>query len=58
MVFVGAPPAAAPQPGQGGGNQPGATAVIQGVNAKADTVQAVGYSADRKQLGVMVVKVP
>ena len=40
------------------GGLPAQAAQLQRVNARSNTIAAVGYSADRKQAGVLVVRVP
>lgn len=59
VAFVGTLPAAQTGPPGPGGQGPGggAQAVLQRVNVKANTVEAVTYSADRKQNGVMTLRV-
>ena len=53
VVFVGTVPQVAPTPGQ----QPQAVVNLQRANNKADTIQAATFGADRKQNGVMIVRV-
>ena len=53
VVFVGTVPQAAPTPGQ----PPQAVVNLQRANNKANTIQAVTFGADRKQSGMMIVRV-
>ena len=56
VAFVGTVPAQAPA----GGGQPGgaqANPVLQSINNKSNTIEAVTYGADRKQTGVMLIRV-
>ncbi len=52
------------RPGQPGGTSPGqaapgaAPAVLQHANPKANTIAAIGYNAEGKQAGILVVRVP
>jgi uncharacterized protein (TIGR03437 family) len=59
VVFVGnvITQAAQPQPGQPPQPQQ-QTPVLQRLNPKANTIEAVTYGADRRQNGVMLVRVP
>ena len=56
VAFVGTVPAQAPA---GGPGTPGAaqTPVLQNFSAKSNTIEAVTYGADRKQTGLMLVRV-
>ena len=58
VAFVGTVPAQAPagggQPGGGGGQ---ANPVLQSINNKSNTIEAVTYGADRKQTGVVLIRV-
>ncbi|MBL8213904.1 MAG: hypothetical protein JNK87_24510, partial [Bryobacterales bacterium] len=54
VVFVGNVPAQAPGPGQPAQPVP----VLQRVNQKANTIEAITYGADRRQNGAMLVRVP
>ena len=58
VAFVGTVPAQAPagggQPGAGGAQ---ANPVLQSINNKSNTIEAVTYGADRKQTGVMLIRV-
>jgi uncharacterized protein (TIGR03437 family) len=54
VVFVGNAPAAAGGAAGGGQQAP----AIQRANPKANTIEAVTYDADRKQNGVMLIRVP
>ncbi|MCC6366767.1 MAG: IPT/TIG domain-containing protein [Bryobacterales bacterium] len=55
VVFVGNAPAA---PGAGGGGGAPPAPAIQRANPKANTIEAVTYDADRKQNGVLLIRVP
>ncbi len=56
VAFVGTVPAQAPVPGgQPGQVQP--NPVLQSINPKSNIIEAVGYGADRKQAGVMLIRV-
>ncbi|MCC6362434.1 MAG: hypothetical protein IT165_02865 [Bryobacterales bacterium] len=55
VVFVGNAPAV---PGAGGGGGAPPAPAIQHANPKANTIEAVTYDADRKQNGVMLIRVP
>lgn len=56
VAFVGAVPAQQPQPGQGGQPQQ-AVPPIQRVNAKANTIEAITFGADRRQNGAILIRV-
>ncbi len=57
VAFVGTLPGAT-APGSGGpGGGAAAQVIAQRVNRKANTVEAICYSADRKQTGLMVLRV-
>ncbi|MDZ4800060.1 MAG: IPT/TIG domain-containing protein [Bryobacteraceae bacterium] len=63
VAFFGPPPVAVAPPGQGGGGggqQQPAQQQVQGLraNEKSSAVAAIGYTADRKQVGIVVVRVP
>ncbi len=58
VTWVGAVPAAAPVPGAGGGGGQQVPTVYQDTNPKANSIAAVCFDSDRKQVGVMVVRVP
>lgn len=65
VAFVGNPPAQPGQPGGGGGGggggvpgQPQAPQVILRTTPRAQTVEAVTFSADRRQNGIVVIRVP
>ncbi len=58
VAFVGTVPAQAPAPG--GQPVPGQVQqnpVLQSINGKSNIIEAVGYGADRKQAGVMLIRV-
>jgi hypothetical protein len=57
VVWVGAPPVQQPQPPLPD-RQPATPAAPPVANVKANTVAAVTYGEDRKQTGVMVVRIP
>lgn len=54
VAFVGNVPAAAPTPGQPAQQAP----VLQRVNPKANTIEAITYGADRRQNGALLIRVP
>lgn len=70
VAFFGNPPAQAPggqpggpgQPPGPGGNPPGQPQLAAGTgiepNPKANTVAAIGFSAERRQTGLVVVRIP
>ena len=61
VAFVGTPPAVPGQPGQGGGGVPGqpqAPVIVLRSTPRAQTVEAVTYAADRRQNGILVIRVP
>lgn len=57
VAFVGTVPAQAPAPGQPGGGGAQQNPVLQSINGKSNTIEAVTYGADRKQTGVMLIRV-
>ena len=59
VAFVGAPPAQPGQPGGGGGGGGGgqAGAITLSSNVRAQTVEAITYSANRQANGLMVLRV-
>jgi uncharacterized protein (TIGR03437 family) len=58
VAFIGGPPQAATPGGGAGGGAAQPAAVLLRSNTKANTVTAVGYSADKKQVGLVVLRVP
>ena len=59
VAFIGAPPAAGPGlPGGGVPGQPQAPGVVLRSTPRAQTVEAVAYAADRRQNGIVVIRVP
>ncbi|MBI3683384.1 MAG: IPT/TIG domain-containing protein [Acidobacteria bacterium] len=60
VAFVGNVPAqqAPPGPGGQGGGQPQPAPVMQRVNQKANTIEAITFGADRTQNGALLIRVP
>ena len=56
VAFLGAPPPQPGQPGQPG--QPQAQAITLAANVRAQSVEAITYSANRQPNGILVLRVP
>lgn len=58
VAFVGSVPAAGGGRGPGGGGAGGGAASLESADLKANTITAVTFGADKKQNGLMLVRVP
>ena len=58
VAFVGPPPAAAQGPGPGGGPAQQQPVRTQDFSAKSNSIAAVTYDAERRQVGIITVRVP